>query len=327
MKKIFIFMAFTLPFGDLMAQTTIANGNFEAWGNTTPGLSSEPTGWYSNQSGSTIASLGPQTCFKDITVYHGGAASVRVESKLYLGSVVNGNVTTGVVNAPNTTKSNGYIGTINYTTSTDVRRMAFVGRPDSIVGWYQYTQGASSEQGKIRGILHTADYFDPETPTTYHANPTANKVGDATFLTPFANVSSWTRFSVPFTYAATTAPAYIMINVTSSADQATTIAGSKLWLDDLAVVYNSTTAIKPVSLSADNVDVYSYGTTVYVNFLNGTEELSQIKLYDLTGRNVLCENMKSDGSHSFDLSGLSSGIYVYELNNTGFCKKGKLFIQ
>jgi len=241
-----------------IAQTTITNGGFENWGNTVPAgdTHTEPTNWYSNQSGSSTASLGGQTCFKDATLFHTGMYSVRVETiSGPFSTTINGNVTTGVVNAPTLSKADGYIGTTNYSTPSDTRRMNFTGRPDSLVGWYRYTPGGAGEQGKVRAILHTADYSDPETPSTYHTNPTANKVGDVTFFTPTTTVSTWTRFSVPFTYTGTGFPAYIMINVTSSANQTTTINGSKLWLDDIEAVYASasTTCGVPTGLAASAI--------------------------------------------------------------------------
>jgi hypothetical protein len=228
------------------AQTTITNGDFENWGgNASPGIVAEPTGWYSNQSGSSTAMLGGQTCFKDATTFHGGLFSARIETiSGPLATVINGNVTTGVINAPSFSKADGYIGTANYSTASDIRRRSFTGRPDSLVGWYKYTPGGAGEQGKVRAILHINDYDDPETPTAgaYHTNPTANKIGDVLFLTPTTAVTTWTRFSVPFTYVSAASPAYIMINVTSSANQTTTITGSKLWLDDLQTVYASTSS-------------------------------------------------------------------------------------
>ena len=239
------------------AQTTITNGGFELWGNTVPSgdTYTEPTNWYSNQSGSSIAALGAETCFKDATVVHTGSYSVRLETiSGPLSTVINGSVTTGVINAPSFTKSDGYIGTVNYSTASDDRRMNFTGRPDSLVGWYQYTQstmttgtGGANEQFKIRAILHTGDYYDPETPTTYHPDPTANKIADVTFLGPMSNVSSWMRFSVPFNYVSASSPAYIMINATPSANQLTTVTGSKLWLDDLEVVYVTASTCNPVT--------------------------------------------------------------------------------
>ena len=233
-----------------LAQTTITNGGFENWGNTGVGIAGptgEPTTWYSNKSGSTIASVGPQTCFKDSTDQHSGLYCVKLITGNYIGTAVNGVVTTAVVNAPSFTKSDGYVGTVNYTSSSDDRRMPFTGRPDSLVGWYKYTPGGAGEQGKVRCILHTGDYYDPETPTTYHPNPTANRIADDTFLTPTTTVATWTRFSVPFTYVSSANPTYIMINATSSANQTTTITGSTLWLDDLAVVYASATTCTTVS--------------------------------------------------------------------------------
>ena len=35
----------------VLAQTQITNGGFENWGNASPGVSGEPTSWYSNTSG------------------------------------------------------------------------------------------------------------------------------------------------------------------------------------------------------------------------------------------------------------------------------------
>ena len=249
------------------AQTTITNGGFENWGNASPGLPNpqEPTSWYSNKSGSVTAQLANPTCFKDSTDQHSGNYCVKIQTITYLGiEVVNGVVTTGVVNAPSTNKDSGYIGTVNYSNASDDRRMPFTGRPDSLIGWYKYTPGGAGEKGKIRAILHTGDYYDPETPTnSYHPIPTANKIADDTFFTPTTTVATWTRFSIPFTYVSSLSPAYIMINATSSANQATTVSGSILWLDDLAVVYNSTCAA-PASLTANSIT----STSAVINWTN-----------------------------------------------------------
>jgi len=241
------------------AQTTITNGGFETWDNAGSDTE-EPQSWNSNKTGSSTATLGPQTCFRDNTVVHSGSYSVRVETKSGpLSTVVNGNVTTGVVNAPSFTKSEGYIGTTKYGDATDQRRMSFTGRPDSIVGWYQYDQGGhATEQAKIRFILHTGDYYDPETPTTYHPDLSANKVGDGTFTGPLSNVSTWTRFSIPVVYTSTVTPSYIMISMTSSKDQNTSVYGSKFWIDDLQTICASS----PTALAATSVT----GTTATINW-------------------------------------------------------------
>src|SRR6185503_13413534 len=100
MKKTFTSFLMLIGFA-LTAQTQLANGGFESWGgNASPGISAEPTGWYSNKSGSSVAQLGPQLCYQDNAIVHSGTYSCRVETKSYFGTAVNGAVTTGVIDAP-----------------------------------------------------------------------------------------------------------------------------------------------------------------------------------------------------------------------------------
>jgi len=293
------------------AQTTITNGGFENWGNTVPSgdTHTEPTSWYSDQSGGGLADFGPETCFKDSTDQHSGLYCVKLITENNILAVVNGVVTTGVVNAPSTTKDSGYIGTVNYSSSSDDRRMAFTGRPDSLIGWYKYTPGGTGEMGKIRCILHTGDYYDPETPTnSYHPIPFANRIADDTFFTPSATVSTWTRFSVPFTYYSTSNPAYIMINATSSANQNTSISGSTLWLDDLAVVYAATTCTTVSGLTASPIGT----TTATISWTAATGTVVGY-VYTVT----TSATAPADGSGTFTtatsvpLTGLTAGTSYY----------------
>ena len=309
------------------SQTQIANSGFETWGNSSPGVAAEPTGWYSNKSGSNVAKLGPQICFQDNTIKRSGTSSVRVETNSYFGTAVNGAVTTGVINAPNTTKSNGYIGTVNYSTATDDRRMAFTGRPDSIVGYYQYLSGGAGEMGKVTAILHNNDYFDPETPTTYHADPTSDKIARATFFTPTASVATWVRFSAPFVYTSSSNPSYIMVNITSSANQATTVTGSKMWIDDLQAIYNSSTASIKENDLTKNVTIYSNEKTIYVDFIIKNNEQTTLEIYNATGQLAGSYNLTNNEVGTINVSAFTSGIYMYKLSNKSQSKFGKLFID
>jgi hypothetical protein len=328
--KIIFTSLLSLAAGAAFAQTTINNGGFENWGNPSPGNANEPTGWYSNKSGSNLAQAGPQTCYEDNSVVHSGNASVRLESKTYLAiTVVNGNVTTGVINAPSTNKSDGFIGTQNYSDTTDQRRMAFVGKPDSLVGWYQYTQGGATETGRVKAILHTGQYFDPETPTTYHIACASNKIASAEFTTPASNVGTWTRFSVPFVYLDTSiTPEYIMINMTSSSDQTTTVSGSKMWIDDLEAIYNPPPSNGVAAITSDNnVKVFSSNKTLYVDFYNRNNGRSIISVFDLSGKCIGSYNITNSNLNTIDLSGLNSGLYLYKLNSDGYQKAGKFVVE
>ncbi len=330
MKPLFTLVLSSLICGSAMAQTTIANGNFEAWGNASPGVSSEPTGWYSNKSGSTLASAAgaPQTCFQDNAIVHSGSSSVRIQNGQVpiVMTIVNGNVTTGVISAPSINKSDGYIGTRNYSDTTDQRRMAFTGRPDSLVGWYQYTPGAATEKGKVRAILHTGDYYDPEAGSTYHPDLTANEIGEALFFTPTTSVSTWTRFSVPFTYVSSATPAFIMINMTSAADQLTTVNGSKMWIDDIQAIYN-TTGVNEVAMQESDVRVYAYEKTAFISATKEMDASTMLTVYDMTGKAVYTKALGGGKFSSISLSYLPAGVYIYKVNNTTFTKTGKLAIQ
>ena len=337
MKKLFTLLSLSLT-GLAFSQTTILNSGFESWGgNPAPGVATETNNWYSNKSGSGLASSGPQTCYQDGTIKHLGASSARIETKYYILAVVNGNMTTGIVCAPSSNKAEGYIASLNPSSGTDIRRMSFVGRPDSLVGWYQYTQATTgtnptNEQGKVRAILHTGHYYDPEVPVnSNHPNLSANKIGDALFLTAKSNNTTWKRFSVPFTYASASMPAYIMINVTSSADQMTaapgiTGSGSKLWIDDLDVVYNPT-SVNESPINEGSIRVYSYDKIIYVDFSTRKSNESVLNIYDITGKQVASQKIEGDKLNSIDFTAMTSGLYLYELSGAGISKTGKLVIE
>ncbi|MFL5764636.1 MAG: T9SS type A sorting domain-containing protein [Bacteroidia bacterium] len=323
MKKLYSFLFIAMT-STVFAQTTIQNGNMELWDNA-GAANEEPQFFNSNQTGTDYAPLGPQTCFRETVSPHGGTYCARIETKTFFGQVVNGSMVTGIVNAPTTNKSDGYIGTMKGTTTSDIRRMAFIGRPDSLVGYYKYTQGGSAEKGKVRAILHLGHYYDPEAGSSYHPDSSANKIGDALFLTPASNVSSWTRFAVAFNYVSAAAPQYIMINTTSSNDQLTTVSGSKLWLDDLSVVYNSS-GVNELD-NANDVDVYAFDKQIHINVQNGSFQNKLLLVYDLTGKLVASEKITNDNSAVVDVSKLNPGLYLYQLSGTDLLKTGKLFIK
>lgn len=325
MKKIFTLLSIALT-SSLFAQTTIQNGDFELWENVGT-ATEEPTFFNSNRTGTDWATSGPQTCYRDAATFHGGTYSVRMETKTFVIAVVNGSVTTGIVNAPTTNKADGYIGTMQGPSGTDIRRMSFVGRPDSLVGWYKYTQGGSAEIGKVRAILHTGNYYDPETATSHHPDSSANKIADALFLTPAANIAAWTRFAVAFNYVSASNPAYIMINTTASNDQLTSTAGSKLWLDDLSVVYNPSSGIADNTFNENTANVYAYDKTIYVDFIKGVKEQTILSVYDLTGKMVSTKVLNNSQLNSINVSELNSGLYLYQLTGTEIQKSGKLFIK
>jgi Putative carbohydrate metabolism domain/Secretion system C-terminal sorting domain len=331
MKKLYTLLFTVSIITSLSAQTQIPNGDFETWEGS--GSSTEPQFFNSNKTGTGYAPSGPQTCFKETSNPHSGTSCVRMETLTFIIAVVNGSLTSGIVNAPSTDKSQGYIGTIQNTNTGDIRRIAFTGRADSLVGYYKYTQststsgtGGANERGKIRAILHKGHYYDPETPVSNnHPDSSANKVADALFLTPQSNVTTWTRFAVPFNYVSTDNPQYILINCTPSNNQMTTVAGSKLWLDDLQVVYVPATSVdnKP---NINNINVYTADSKLFIDFKNQKQHVVA-SIFDITGKIIYTEKITNPAINTIDISSFSQGLYLYQLNGEGVQKTGKFLVK
>lgn len=325
MKKLFLNIALLLTATTLTAQTqAFPNGGFENWNGS--GTTLLPVDFHSNKDGGGSASLGAQTAFQEATGPHSGTYCVRIETVKYLNGLVkiNGSLTTGYVNAPSTTKSEGYVGTTKYQgDATDIRRIDFTSRPDSLVGYFKYTKGGTNEAAKVRVILHKDHYYDPETPATNnYTDPSANKIGDALFISASQDFTGWTRFSVPFNYVSTDSPEYVLVTATSSADQETNIAGSKLWLDDLQFIYND---LAVNTTTKDNFNVFSKGQQVIVDLTNVSIENGIISIYDMSGRKITTSKLTTNSLNTVNLpNSLTTGVYMYQIEGNGVIKTGKL---
>ena len=118
-----------------------------------------------------------------------------------------------------------------------------------------------------------------------------------------------------------------MVNITSSANQATTITGSKLWIDDLEAIYNpAASSIKENDLTK-NVKVYYSNKTIFVDFLNKDNEQSTLEIYNATGQLVSTQVISNNTSSTMDVSTLSTGVYMYKVTGKSQAKFGKLFID
>jgi hypothetical protein len=229
-----------------MAQPQLENTGFENWENLTSNTR-EPNEWNSIKTGGGNASTPNGFVVDRSTTVRPGTAglySALVETKNFLVVVVNvtvnGVVTNGRVEAPTFQAADGYIRTKTddqnfYTSITD--------RPDSIVVWVNY-QPSGNDQGSFEVILH--DVVDnglnagqmgslPESGNS-QGNNTPQTIGHAgqNFT---ASTNGWTRVALPFTYNDSRTPQYILFTATSSG-QGTAVVGSKMYIDDIALIYH-----------------------------------------------------------------------------------------
>ena len=158
------------------AQSTVPNGNFEAWSGQ------NATSW-NNLNGVAPGSCTKATLAADI---HGGAAAIILKTLSVFGNTAPGTAATG---------------TINLLAQTVTGGTPFTERPDSLTGWYKYTpQG--NDAGNIVAILLTAD-------------PARDTIGVAVFF-PSTTVSSYTYFKVAFEYRLPDAPTQAIFLLASS---------------------------------------------------------------------------------------------------------------
>jgi hypothetical protein len=257
MKRNFTLLsiASVLFFGTAIAQTTIPNGGFETWENV-GAAEEEPTNWSSNKTGTGNASLPGQTCFLETTNPHSGTNCLKLENGSIFGSPVNATATTGQMHAPSFSPADGYISSV--TADADFNS-PFVGRPDSLIGWYRFTQ-VGGDMPRVTAILHDDfDYSEPDQNTS-----SDHKIAQATADLPTTTQGTWTRFSVPFVYSTdpigTATPTHILVISTASLVAGGATEGSILWLDDVEVLYNAAPPCTETASSITETACDSYTT-------------------------------------------------------------------
>ncbi|MBI4931064.1 MAG: T9SS type A sorting domain-containing protein [Bacteroidetes bacterium] len=303
MKKIFTLISiFSVSITGLWAQAT-PNPGFEAW--TTQGFPSyeQPDNWNTANAQTNI--LGTFTCIKASGVdKHSGTYAIKLITK-QIGAPFNvlvpGFATTGTLPASIT---GALTGGIPYTL-----------RPDSITGWYKYTpQGG--ENGYIQFLLFGS------------AANNADTIARGGFATPTTTVGAYTWFSAPLVYTASTNPVANSMWLLSSSNNDGLVAsiGSTLFVDDLALVINPSTAV-----AEQEQFELTIGPNPAVDHFVIKNELNSkalFMLYDVTGRKVAEENI-GKATHVVNVNTLPDGLYFYSVSDESntVIKSGKLIIQ
>jgi plastocyanin len=215
-------------------QQQIPNSGFENWENVGTNTE-EPLNWNSNKTGSGNATIPPKTISRESSIVHSGSYSAKIKTESYLTTPVNGVMTTGRVNAPTFSASDGYNDT---RTDNNDFNCPLTHYPDSIVFWAHYTQGNGTDRARVAVTIH--DNYNQRDPYANDPNGSQNVVANATLNFPTTN--GWQRISVPFDYATYASnnkvPAYILVNLTSSNVPGSGSTSSVLYVDDLELIYN-----------------------------------------------------------------------------------------
>lgn len=217
------------------AQLQIQNGGFEQWDNE-GAASIEPAHWNSfKTSTGSWNSMGGQQVEKSDDVRPGstGTSSVRIYARSILGTIAQGNLTTGRINMGSTSATDA-TGNYNYTQTDNADfHQKFTGLPDAIRFWAKVSCQIG---GAVSCNLHTNGYFQ---------DPVVDK-NTATIVAKASNTSiqssqSWQELVVPFSYNVTdgTRPEYALITFMTSGQPGKGNKNDYMFIDDFEFLYYS----------------------------------------------------------------------------------------
>ena len=191
--------------------------------------------------------------------------------------------------------------------------IAYTLRPDSIVGWFKYTP-----QGSDYCYISFTVFGTSNTDT----------VGVASYSTTAGKtISSFTRFSAPMVYRNSHSVTNSIWVITSS-NASAPVTGSTMYVDDVAVIINTTTGINEQVNTAAPISINPNPASDHVIVSNTSNHNAVLALYDITGRKV-AEQSLACGTNNIDVKAFTNGLYLYTVTdeNGGSLKTGKLIIQ
>lgn len=285
----------------------LENSGFEQWENVGTG-EEEPLSWSSTKTSdnSSLNGLAPQVISRTTDAHTGTYAAKLINKNVpFVNIVANGIVTNGIIHTT-TNPQDSYVYTdVN---SSD-HSQPFTSYPDSIVGWYKYVpQG--NDVGNIQVLLHSSYGQLPIDAST-------SVIALAEF--DFSSNSNWTRFSTPFNYYPTiNNPAYILCNI-SAGDSTQAVANSELKIDDLELIYNTTT----ISSEETNLLHVTYVNDL-LQFSNVVKEFNYA-VYNVQGQLM---NIGKIDEYNRNVSiSLESGIYFISTQNKDHHQSIKLIVD
>ncbi|MDD2412209.1 MAG: T9SS type A sorting domain-containing protein [Bacteroidales bacterium] len=292
MKKttlLFLSVVFVLFANLAFGQTQPPNGNFETWINP-----NKAEHWNSSVDFITDIHFMNQSATS-----HDGTNAAKIITQDFSGLSVPGIATYGVIN----------VDFANFTAQIDGGR-AFTEKPVKFTGWYQY----SPQGGDSLIVLSFLTKFNS-------VAATRDTVAVAAFVTT-QTVSSYTQFVEEFQYLSPDlTPDTMNILILSSGLAAT--GGTFALIDDLKFDYT------PVSVkNNDKIDYYLYPnpSNGVFNISLAIKELTTFTVYSQMGQKVM-ETSTSELYNVLDLSNLSKGIYLLEINNGKTKQVEKLMVQ
>jgi hypothetical protein len=285
-RKLFFTITTVLFFNYINAQNAIPNPGFENW--TSQGSYDNCTGWGTiDASISTFCSCAGTAVKTAVTgEFHSGTLAMKLKTLSVFGQTAPGIAATGTIN----TSTQAVDGGVSYNL-----------RPDSIVGWYRYTP-SGTDTGSVEITLSKWNTGTNKRDVVAHAKFTQN-----------TSVASYARFAQALTYSLSSAPDTMVVILLSSSTTAAQV-NSTMWVDDLDLIFNSTTNIATNHLANSLTSVYPNPSKGSFVIETSSTEKQTMQLFDVNGKLVLTQTVI--GKTNIDVSNLAEGVYNLSLINS-----------
>ena len=206
-------------------------------------------------------------------------------------------------------------GTLNTTSMQAISGFPFTGRPEALLGKWQY-MASGSDQAYISILLtqwNTASLSRDTISYVYKPLP--------------GMAMSWANFTIPITYINNSFPDSAIITLSASnANGALTAANSYLYIDNLS--FKNTIYLSTPENSQIGIYIYPNPVSSLLNIeIPGIVNNVSTEVYDILGNLKLNKSSSSNsGIIQIDVSSLPRGTYLLKLNS-GSSKISQRFIK
>lgn len=281
MKTFFVTGIAMLIFASVEAQTTIPNAGFENWSSS--GSYENPDLWDSPND--VTSSLGKIVVEKEAVYVHGGSYSAMITVLSSIAGTLPGVLTLGDFSFDLLSMS----ATIDGGT-------AFSGRPEKMIGWYQYEPNNND-------ICLIGAFLLKDNAGVWDTIATAGFETSATVLT-------WTEFEAVFDYRSTETPTHMNI-ILMPTDRNYPQIGSTIYIDDLSFSYPQSIAEN----NQNNLRAFSDRSSDIVRLQFPETNEALLSVFDVSGRRLLSADA-SGSEYNIDMSSVPDGAYFVTLQES-----------
>jgi len=298
MNKIITLISILILNIPLSAQT-INNFSFENW------TSGNPDSW------ATYSVIDPllSSLYLQETTATDGSSSISLTTTLITVPALSTNpllINPGLV-----------YGSIQFNTATfaiTTKGKPFTFRPDSIKFDIRFDPAVGGDTA-IFGIT-----FTKNSTLIGGIGPSANNLGYTT-----GTNNNWNDFTYPITYLNSVNPDSVLI-IISSAYQ-TPVNGSKLYVDNIRLIYNTSSGVMEEYPGSNMVHTYPNPAYTEINFkVNEKLKGGIIEIYNMNGEKIYVEDINQE-LQKFQLNHLNNGSYIYRVIKDNTIHSGNFIIQ